>query len=254
MIPDNSTLKSSMSLRYEEILSQIQPIGNLVAKKYNDDKKEELLFAHDILMRIFKNIKVLKSLGVSNDTAPAYRMILRSMFADLIEGLTLLTCDEQYRIDEFYKKNLAALNTFESWVKSKNNFFRLINKDGKETMDLQMLYNSNPEYVDCITSEFIKPNRNNHLSKKSIGALCDKLTKVNVNLFSFFDQLYINYKYLSLTEHYHVISRRHSYHYDEDFLLYPDFLGWVSLGVKTLCEVIGERIETGTFVITDNSK
>lgn len=114
---------SKIESHYHDTFNLIAKIGNKIDEKLrltpNDNK---LIIGRDILKRIQTNINVLLNIKISEHTVVAYRLILRAMFADIVEAIYLVASAEKELEEELWKRNLEAARTFEIWVKEKKEF------------------------------------------------------------------------------------------------------------------------------------
>ena len=81
---------------YRSIINLIIPVGeqlSLKAEKFGLTLREEV--SHDILKRIKGNLEVLSVLPFEEISAVSIKLILRSIFSDLISGLYLLSRSDE---------------------------------------------------------------------------------------------------------------------------------------------------------------
>ena len=149
----------------------------------------------------------------------------------------LLTCSNEERAEEIRKQNNEALKSIEGWAISRKEFYDSLPSQQVADVDLKTFYDNYSEFVDPQTGKIFTGKGT---VGTSIKQLSDKLTKSKVLVIQKFNQLNTNYKLLSLTEHYHPVTRRHSYNLDVDKFIYLDFAKWMKLSVNILTQIIDE--------------
>lgn len=233
---------------YKDISDYIIPIGQKLDAKYGNNISGVYLISRDILKRINGNLIALSKLGqIDEYTCVAHKLIIRAIHSDIILGVYLLTCSNEERAEEIRKQNNEALKSIEGWAISRKEFYDSLPSQQVADVDMKTFYDNYSEFVDPQTGKIFTGKGT---VGTSIKQLSDKLTKSKVLVIQKFNQLNTNYKLLSLTEHYHPVTRRHSYNFDVDKFIYLDFAKWMKLSVNILTQIIDEWIETGTFVVT----
>ncbi len=233
---------------YTDISNYIIPIGQKLDTKFGSDVSGVFQISRDILKRINGNLISLGKLGAIDEyTCVAHKLIIRAIHSDIILGVYLLTCSEEERIEELRKQNTEALKSIESWATSRKGFYDSLPTNQETAVDFDSFYKNYSEFVDPATGKIYTGKGT---KGTSIKQLSDKLTNSKVLVIQKFNQLNTNYKLLSLTEHYHPITRRHSYNLEVDKFIYLDFAKWMKLSINILTQIIDEWIETGTFVVT----
>ena len=231
---------------YKECITYIEPIGLKIKEKYKFNTPQPILVCNDLLFRIRCNILSLVQLGaINNFNSVAHRIIIRNIHADLILGLYLLTCTDDERADEIGRQNNEAVKSLEQWVISKKEFYENLPKGEPLNIFIDDFYNRYKEYIDETTGK-LKSGKGTTIKQLSLRLRGSKILALQK-----IEQLNTNYKLLSLTEHYHPITRRHSFNFEEDKLILEDFVKWMTAGVYMLTEIAKEWVDTGIFVITE---
>lgn len=239
---------------YQLSVSIISEIGTRVDDRLKKDaKNDKLIIGRDTLKRIQSNIKVLEAIKISHSTVVAYRLILRSIFADLVEAIYLLASSDTNLKTELWKRNLEAVRTFELWTKEKVEYYSKVDPQPQPCIDLNRMYPFFSEFVKPDSpTEFCSKNKNKKLDTASMA---EKLKKHPFEPLNYVNQLYLNYRFLSLTEHYTPVFRRHSYLLPVDYSMFLDFSGWVFIEIKLLSDMLAELLDTGTikFILSDGT-
>ena len=246
MITDYGDFVKELESRFDSIISSVAPIGQELTNRLQSSTDDKLIIiAHDTLKRLVCNIRVLKGIKISDDTCVAYRLILRATTADLIESFYLLALPEDERNEEIWKRNLESVRTLEIYATEKKKFFDKINPGSVTDIDISALHNKFSEYVDPITNEFFSKKK---YRKISTGDMISSLMK-DKSCAPEFEQLYTNYRLLSLTEHYTTVARNHSYNLPFDHFITIDVVRWIALISDVISRAIKEYLDTGTIVI-----
>ena len=172
---------------------------SLKAEKSGLTLREEV--SYDILKRIKGNLEVLSVLPFEENSAVSIKLILRSIFSDLISGLYLLSrSDEELNI-ALFRLDYEHFLSMKKWAKSHDNLIS----------NLNLVHQLNTSYKDFIGKE--KPE------KLSISRMASELNKLNGSI-SELSNLYSDYRFLSQTEHYSHKGARFSYiqQYDEKLI------------------------------------
>lgn len=231
---------------YTNIIQFIAPIGiELDNRLINGNRDEIIIQSRDILKRLVSNIRVLKGIKISDDTCVAYRLILRASTADLIECFYLLLLSEENRNQEIWKRNLECVRTLKLYATEKKKFYEKFDKDKMEDIDLSLMNERYTEYVDPITQEFFSKNKNR---KCPTGDMIKNLVKEKL-CSPEFEQLYINYRLLSLTEHYTTLGRTYSFNNPFDHYIIIDIVRWIFLVTTYICKGLKEYLETGNLTV-----
>lgn len=218
-----------------ESFNRISPIGIYLTNNFEANENDEtFIFTIDILKRIQANIKILLAIKISEDTCVAYRLIMRSITADIIESVYILLVSEEKRKREVRNRNLYRLRTLKTYLSNKVEFFNSRDNKNKIEFSLNMLYNKFPDYVDDSTGDFYRKKGNEEMSTTS---MIEYLVKENI-ISKEYNQLTINYRLLSFTEHYAPIIRRYSYNNPLEIIIYVDIIKWIAVGIELLCNVI----------------
>lgn len=246
MISDYGEFVTELENRYDSIITAVSPIGQLLTNRLHTSPDDKLIIiAHDTLKRLVCNIRVLKGIKISDDTCVAYRLILRATTADLIECLYLLAIPEDKRNDEIWKRNLEGVRTLEIYASEKKKFFDKINPGSVTDVDISELHKKYSEYVDPSTNEFFSKKQ---FKKISTGDMIPTLIK-DKSCAPEFEQLYTNYRLLSLTEHYTTVVRNHSYNLPFDHFITIDVVRWIALISDVIIRAIKEYLDTGNIII-----
>lgn len=251
-------MANELQLNYPEIISKIEghyrdtialiaDVGNKIDKKLHfEPENKKLIIGRDTLKRIHSNINVLINIKISEPTVVEYRLILRAMFADFVEAIYLVASENKKLEKELWKRNLEAVRTFELWIKGKAEFYKKVDKLNTSTIDVNKMYPYFTEYVNPeFQTEFYSKKQHKKLDTASMAK---HLEKYQHEIFYYVTQLYLNYRFLSLTEHYTPAFRRNSYLSPEDYIMFEDFSAWIYLGAKILTEMLNEIVDTGTIV------
>lgn len=246
MINDYDDFVNELENRYDSIITSVAPIGQQLSNRLHTSPDDKLLLiAHDTLKRLVCNIRVLKGIKISDDTCVAYRLILRATTADLIECFYLLALPKDKRNQEIWKRNLEGVRTLEIYATEKKKFFDKINPGSVSDIDLSKLHQNYSEYIDPDTNEFFSKKQ---FKKISTSDMIPALIK-DKSCAPEFEQLYTNYRLLSLTEHYTTVARNHSYNLPFDHFLTIDVVRWIALVSNVISRAIKEYLDTGTIVI-----
>lgn len=192
----------SNRLTYRSIINLIIPVGeqlSLKAEKSGLTLREEV--SYDILKRIKGNLEVLSVLPFEENSAVSIKLILRSIFSDLISGIYLLSrSDEELNI-ALFRLDYEHFLSMKKWAKNHDNL------NGSQNLVQQL----NTTYKDFIGKE--KPE------KLSISRIASELNKLNGSI-NELSNLYSEYRFLSQTEHYSHKGGRFSYiqQYDEKLI------------------------------------
>lgn len=246
MIYDYGEFVRELESRFDSIITAVAPIGQQLTNRIRTSPEDKLLIiTHDTLKRLVCNIRVLKGIKISDDTCVAYRLILRATTADLIECFYLLAVSEEKRDQEIWKRNLEAVRTLEIYASEKIKFFEKIHPGSVDNIDISELRKKYHEYIDPETNEFYPKKK---FKKLNTGDMIPTLIK-DKSCAPEFEQLYINYRLLSLTEHFTTVARNQSYNLPFDHYLTIDIVRWIALVSDVICRAIKEYLETGTIVI-----
>lgn len=245
-ITDYGEFVNELENRYDSIISTVAPIGQQLTNRLQTSPDDKLIIiAHDTLKRLICNIKVLKGIKINDDTCVAYRLILRVTTADLIECFYLLALPKDERDKEIWKKNLEGVRTLEIYASEKKKFFDKIHPGSVTDVDISDLHKKYEEYVDPNTKKFYSKK---NFKKISTGDMIPTLIK-DKSCAPEYEQLYINYRLLSLTEHYTTVARNHSYNLPFDHFFTIDVVRWIALISNVISDAIKEYLDTGTIVV-----
>lgn len=239
---------------YQLTVNLISEIGRKVDEKLNQNhENSKLIIGRDTLKRVQTNVQVLGTIKISHPTVVAYRLILRSIFADLVEAIYLIASSDDSLKTELWKRNLEAVRTFELWSKEKVEYYNKVDPQPQPCIDLNQMYPYFSEFVNPDSpTEFCSKSKN---TKMDTASMAGKLKKHPFEPLNYINQLYLNYRFLSLTEHYTPVFRRNSYLQPIDYSMFLDFSGWIFFGVKILSDMLTELLDTGTikFMLDDGT-
>ena len=233
---------------YKKSLDLIGPIGSKIHDKYIKNAPTEIKICHDILYRIYCNLLTLLKIGPVNEhNNVAHCLLLRNIHGDLIIGFYLLTISDQERFNEIYKQNNEGLKSLEQWIISKKDYYDSLPNTEPLNIFINDFYSVYKEYVDPDKGK-IKTDRS------SKGTSLYQMSK-NISISDWiairkYEQLYTNYRLLSLVEHYHPITRRYSYSTEQIKVIIEDCAKWMTDSIIFLCEISKEWEETGNFVVS----
>lgn len=227
----------------------INPLGQELATQLNnttisDSTSKVYEIAYDILKRIRNNMTLLQFIKINETSCVAYRLLLRSITADLIETLYILTLPNEERETELWKRGLEYVVHLNLYGNSKYEFFESRNPGSMKNIDLNDLKKIYPEFVDSATGNFYPISGKNR--KMSTANMLEHLAKRGI-FSKEYQQLYSNYKLLSFTEHYSHYGRRYSGWYEQDYKVILDSIRWMFIGVETLGKIVREWLDTGNF-------
>lgn len=235
---------------FKSMCSIINPLGQelslrLTNMTVSDSTSKVYVIAYDILKRIRNNITLLQFIKVNETSCVAYRLLLRSITADVIETLYILTLPDEEREAELWKRGLEYVVHLNLFGNSKYEFFESRNPNSMKNIDLKELKKIYPEYVDPSTDNFYSTSGKNR--KMSTANMLEHLAKRGI-FAKEYQQLYSNYKILSFTEHYCHLGRRYSNWHEQDHVIILDIIRWLYVGIDTLGKIVREWIDTGNFV------
>lgn len=211
----------SNRLTYRSIINLIIPVGEqlcLKAEKSALTLREEV--SYDILKRIKGNLEVLSVLPFEEISAVSIKLILRSIFSDLISGLYLLSrSDEELNI-ALFRLDYEHFLSMKKWAKDHDNLIS----------DLNLVQQLNTLYKDFIGKK--EPDR------LSISRMARELNELDGSI-SELSNLYSEYRFLSQTEHYSHKGARFSYiqQYDEK-LINTIYVPVIEYSIKHLVNLI----------------
>lgn len=178
---------------YRSIINLIIPVGEQLSLKAEKSKltlREEV--AYDILKRIKGNLEVLSVLRLDENSAVSIKLIIRSIFSDLISGLYLLSRSNEELNKALFRLDYEHFLSMKKWVECHDNLISSLNLE-------QQL---NTTYNDFINTK--SPQ------KLPISRMAEKLKDLNGSI-SELNNLYSEYRLLSQTEHYSHKGARFSY-------------------------------------------
>lgn len=241
----------------DEIISKIQSVGQDVDNKLKHSPADEIyIIARDTFKRLITNIQLLRQIKISEATCVSYRLIVRSMFADIIEAIYYLAVKKDTRDAQLKARNAEALRTLELYATETDEFYALVNPNDYNRIDIAILHNKFHDYVDLETGDFYSKkafNEKFQVTKLNIHDMAENLVKCGFWT-EHYKQLYTNYRLLSLTEHYSSVVRKFSYNQIEDICAYNLHFKWLLVGTDVLVNVVREWLDTGNFEITNKKE
>lgn len=212
---------SKIKSTYRSIISLIIPVGERLSKKA---EKQELSqrekVAYDILKRIKGNLEVLSVLPFDENSAVSIKLIIRSIFSDLISGLYLLSRSDEELTEALFRLDYEHFSSMKKWAECHDHL------DGS----LKLIQHLNKTYRDFIIGA--KPQ------KLSISSMADELKRMNGNIRELGD-LYSEYRLLSQTEYYSLKGARFSYIQEFDNkLINTIYIPVIEYSIKHLVNLI----------------
>lgn len=184
---------SNIETTYRSIISFIIPAGERLCQKA---EKQELSqrekVAYDILKRIKGNLEVLSVLPFDENSAVSIKLIIRSIFSDLISGLYLLSRSDEELDEALFRLDYEHFLSMKKWAECHDNL----------DSSLNLIQQLNKTYKDFIIGARPQTLR--------ISSMADELKKMNGNIREF-GNLYSEYRLFSQTEHYSLKGARFSY-------------------------------------------
>lgn len=185
-------------ITYRSIISLIIPVGEYLSQK---SEKSELTqrekVAYDILKRIKGNLEVLSVLPFDENSVVSIKLIIRSIFSDLISGLYLLSRSDEELNEALFRLDYKHFTSMKMWAECHDRL------DGSQCFVQQL----NIAYKD-----FIIKGKSKDLS---ISDMANKLKSLDGSI-SELNDLYSEYRFLSQTEHYSFRGARFSYKQEND--------------------------------------
>ena len=194
---------------------------SLKAEKSGLTLREEV--SYDILKRIKGNLEVLSILPFEEISAVSIKLILRSIFSDLISGLYLLSCGDEELNIALFRLDYEHFLSMKEWAKCHDNLISSQN----------LVQQLNTTYKDFIVKSKLK--------KLSISSMASELNKLNGSI-SELSNLYSEYRLLSQTEHYSHKGARFSYIqiYDEQ-LINTIYIPIIDYSIKHFINLIPDQ-------------
>lgn len=172
---------------------------SLKAERSGLTLREEV--SYDILKRIKGNLEVLSVLHFDENSSVSIKLIIRSIFSDLISGLYLLSRSDEELSTALYRLDYEHFLSMKKWAKSHDDMITGQNL-------VQQLKTSYKDFIDKKEPD-----------KLSISRMASDLNKLKGSI-SELSNLYSEYRLLSQTEHYSHRGARFSYIqiYDEQLI------------------------------------
>lgn len=246
MVKNYGEFITELETLYQNIIKRVAPIGQRLSQLLNEGSDNNIIiFTHDILRRLVSNIKVLLNIKINTDSNVAYKLILRASTSDLIECFYLLAIDEEKREKEIWKQNLEYLRTIQLVAYQKKDFYSSMDENHLSDIDLSIITSNYPEYVDPETNDLYSKKK---YKKINTSDMFETLISQNI-CDSRLNQVYTNYRLLSLTEHYSTAGRKFSYNSPLDHHVILEIVKWIALITELICQAITEYLTTGTIII-----
>lgn len=178
---------------YRSIINLIIPVGEQLSLKAEKSKltlREEV--AYDILKRIKGNLEVLSVLRLDENSAVSIKLIIRSIFSDLISGLYLLSRSNEELNKALFRLDYEHFLSMKKWVECHDNLISSLNLE-------QQLHTTYNDFINTKSPQ-----------KLPISRMAEKLKDLNGSI-SELNNLYSEYRLLSQTEHYSHKGARFSY-------------------------------------------
>lgn len=234
--------------RYEEVIEQINLFGQVFAShlKSKHDSELDILY-FDIISRIANNLFCLTLVPPQNATVVATRLILRSIFSDLILAFALL-CSEQEEAER-----ICTALSLDSYRSQKNAL--LLERTIAERMPTFALdTNSITKRIEYIESKITQKvadlkKHNSKIPDTKISTFADILGKSAKSYIptDLKELLYSTFRRLSQSEHYSTIGRGMS-KFDKDkifsFSLYSD---WIAIAIYYLLNALSIEYNISEF-------
>ena len=242
-------MESATKLFNESLKLMISVNEKSFEPKFQVDE-DVVLYIQDITHRIISNIIFVKDLKPTEGNCVPYRIILRSIISDIVEGCYTLSYvfphrnEKDYNLhnDHIWRLNLNALCTKRKYIEEQIRFFQNLGKD-IDVPDISKLYKDNPLYVNPQTTSFFKKDDYKPL------AMANMFERLRVeDIFSIhYETIYSQYRLLSLTEHYAPITREYSHQFENDDIIYCHVAKAILFGCDPLSRIIDEWLTIGTF-------
>lgn len=197
---------------YNNSLELIVPIGEkLDALIVNNPHEDYIVISYDLLKRIKGNLEILRAIPVNENSVVAVRLITRSIFADLIEGIFLLT-------KESYDELTKVLNIIDyQYVKSIKDFLKgrneLYNFDRASKGEKKINEN---EYLAEFNEKYKEFGKTGNITISCMAQEIEKLNHIELSVLKY---LYTEYRVLSQSEHYCRENRKFSYCFENDMFI-----------------------------------
>lgn len=209
----------NIEISYNDILSLCNGFGKHLLKIINlkEDEPTKSLVAYDLIKRIGSNIHIASSIRDDKYSMLSRNLLLRSAISDLIEGLYLLSCDDDFFIKGIKTLDIEHVKFFKEALELRSELYEKMYPE-KVVPSLQ----SSQDRYYHIVSPYLKTNKGEPwgiIQLKDIRS--DKMlckikcmsqalkcsTNDDLNQFYF---LYHYYRWLSQSEHYTHLGRNYS--------------------------------------------
>lgn len=239
LTPEQKTMLIHSKKRYEEIIEQINLFGHIFSSHLNQQHDSQLDYLyHDIVSRIAQNLYCLTFVPPQDATVVATRLILRSVFSDLILALALLCSNKSDA------ERICIALSLQSDKKQRSAF--LHEQSLAENIPAMGLdSNSIKQVIEFLDKEIQK--------KESI--LKSKKAKVpNTTISSFAniignsqnsdipgvlkELLHSSFLRLSQTEHYSISGRQMSKFNRDEIFFFSTYSDWLAVAVHCLLKAL----------------
>ena len=179
------------------IITIIGQEGEKLSLKKSLSIKETIF--HDILKRIKCNLEVLKILENNEHTIVPIRLLFRSIFGDIIEGIYLLSINQDALEKAIKLLDSKCCKSIKEWAET---HYYLDRANNKTSLTHDKYMSPIDEYCkDC----------NNVTGNLSIKMMSDIIRNNPDSKIADISDLYSEYRFLSQTEHYSIKGRNFSY-------------------------------------------
>lgn len=204
---------------YSDILDLCNKFEGRLLKKLDifENKPVRLTVAYDLIKRIGNNIRVVSLIRNEEFSIPSQQLLLRSVISDLIEGVYLLSCN-----DELFTKGVKTLDRehvrfFKESLGLRTELYKKMHPE--EIID--SLQPAMDKYYDYVSSYLnsnkgepwkivsLKEIRDDKMQCK-ISEMCDALKNNTNEILHQYYYLYHYYRLLSQSEHYTLLGRSYS--------------------------------------------
>ena len=212
-------------ITYNDVLNLCNDFGKRLSKMLNlsKNKPKKLVVAYDLIKRIGSNIHIVSSIRNDKFSIPSQNLLLRSVISDLIEGLYLLSCN-----DDLFNKGIRTLDLehvkfFKQALELRTELYKKTHPE-EIIDDLQSFMN---QYYDAVSPYLnsskgepwnivsLKEIRDDKM-KCGISEMANALKESNREDLNQYYYLYHYYKWLSQSEHYTLLGRSYSNSEDEN--------------------------------------
>lgn len=204
---------------YNDILKFCNDFGNKLSKMLNllVDKPEKLIVAYDLIKRIGSNIHIVSSIKNDKFSMHSQNLLLRSVVSDLIQGLYLLSCNDELFVKGIKTVDRVHVQFFKESLELRTELYKKMRPEeiiGDLQPFMDKYYDVVSPYLNSSKGEpwnivSLKEIRDDNM-KCGIKEMCDALkSNADENLHQYY-YLYHYYRLLSQSEHYTLLGRNYS--------------------------------------------